>query len=197
VVAIAQRVCGECSLCCTVLRVDELRKLGGVPCRELRAPDAARELGGACGIHERRPPICRGYRCLWLGGGLDEEDRPDRLGAVLDLVTTGAETRLEIHEAEPGVFDRSPRLREVAERYRAAMPVRILDVGDVADPDRPYRILRPGGEEERVHGERMTRSLDGRVIEERRLPWLERTIRRARIAWQRRRLARFDQGTTR
>ena len=193
-----ERACGGCTLCCTVLRVDELRKLGGVACREQRSPEEAARQGGGCGIHARRPAVCRGYRCLWLAGGLEEGDRPDRLGAVLDLVTVGAETRLEIHEAEPGAFERSPRLREIAERHRTAMPVRVLDVGDVADPDRPYRILRPGGEEGRVAGEWVVRLRDGRVVDERRLPWLERTIRRAIVAWRRRRFARWsDQRGTR
>ncbi len=177
------RACEECSLCCVVLRVDELAKLGGTPCPELRAPEA----GGGCGIHARRPGICRGYRCLWLQGGLEATDRPDRLGAVLDLLTTGAETRLEIREAEPGAFECSPRLQEIAEKYRAAMPVRILDVGDVLDASRPERVLLPGGRERRVAGERVTELEDGRVVGEHRIPWLERTLRRVRIAWQRRR----------
>jgi len=189
------RTCGECSLCCTVLRVDELRKLGGVPCRELREPGPG---GGCCGIHARRPRVCRAYRCLWLQGGLEAGDRPDRLGALLDLVTAGAETRLEIHEATPGSFDRSPRLREVAERHRAAMPVRVLDVGDVLDPDRPYRILLPGNTELRVAGERITELRGGEAITERRLPWLERTIRRLGIRVRRRRFRRFaERGTSR
>jgi Fe-S-cluster containining protein len=186
------RGCGECSLCCTVLRVDELRKLGGVPCNELRAPGSG---GGCCGIHERRPAVCRAYRCLWLQGGLEERDRPDRLGAVLDVVTAGAETRLEIHLAAPDSFERSPRLREIAERYRAVMPVRLLDVADVLDPDRLYRILLPPSgsdgaakSELRVEGELITELRDGVVVSERRLPWLERWLRRATIAWRRRRL---------
>lgn len=186
------RACDGCTLCCSVLRVDELRKLGGVPCHELRAPEEAERLGGGCGIHATRPAICRGYRCLWLQGGLEEGDRPDRLGAVLDLVTAGVETRLEIHEAEPGAFDASPRLREIAEHCRATLPVRVLDVGDVSDPDRPYRILRPGGEEERVAGEHVVRLRHGHVIGELRLPWLERTLRRAIVAWRRRRFARWN-----
>jgi hypothetical protein len=194
----ADRVCGGCTVCCSVLRVDELRKLGGVACREQRTPAEAERLGGGCGIHERRPAICRRYRCLWLRGGLEDGDRPDRLGAVLDLVTAGADTRLEIHEAEPGAFDRSPRLREIAERHRASLPVRVLDVGDVSDPDRPYRILHPDGSEEHVAGERVVRLRDGRVVEERRLPWLERVVGRAIAAWRRRRFAGWDQrGTSR
>jgi len=189
-----ERTCGRCTLCCTVLRVDELHKLGGVPCRAQRAPAEAERLGGGCGVHARRPTVCRGYRCLWLQGKLDDADRPDQLGAVLDLVTAGAETRLEVHLAEPGAFERSPRLRAIVERHRASMPVRLLDVGDVLDADRPYRVLRPGGEELRVAGERVTRLRDGRVVEERRLPWLERAVRRAALAWRRRRLAHFRRG---
>ena len=122
--------CGPCSLCCVVLRVDELAKLGGEPCRHLRA-------GAGCGIHAERPGICRAYECLWLGGGLEEEDRPDRLGAVLDVVAVGETHRLEIREAERGAFGRSPRLRAIAERYRASMPVRITDVAAPLDPDAP------------------------------------------------------------
>lgn len=182
------RACGECSLCCTVLRVDELEKLGGVPCRALRAAEA----GGGCGIHARRPKICRAYRCLWLQGGLEAGDRPDRLGAVLDVVTVGTTTQLEINEARPGAWERSARLREIAERHRAAMPVRILDVGDVLDPDRPYRVLLPDGREQHVRGEWITELREGVPVAQRRIPWLERGLRRLAIAWQRRRFRRFD-----
>jgi hypothetical protein len=182
------RACGECSLCCTVLRVDELGKLGGVPCRALRSVAA----GGGCGIHARRPAICRAYRCLWLQGGLEPDDRPDRLGAVLDLVTAGAQTRLEIHLAGADAFERSPRLREIAERHRAAMPVRLLDAGDVLDANRPFRVLLPDGLEQRVAGDRVTELRGGNVVGERRLPWLERTVRRLALAWQRRRLRGYD-----
>lgn len=190
--AASERACGDCSLCCVVLRVDELEKLGGVRCRELRSPEAARALGGGCGIHERPPAICRRYRCAWLQGHFEEDDRPDRLGAVLDVVTSGASTRIEVHLAAPDAFERSPRLREIAERFRAFAPVRLLDVGDVLDPDRPYRILLPGGEEQRVVGERVVRLREGRIVGEERLGWLERALRRALVAWRRRRFSRWS-----
>jgi hypothetical protein len=122
-----------------VLRVDELRKLGGTPCVHQRA-------GGGCGIHPQRPGICRAYRCLWLGGGLRDDDRPDALGAVLDVVSRGASVWLEIREAQPGAFERSARLREIAHEYRASMPVRIGDSADVLDPERRFRVLLPNGE---------------------------------------------------
>ena len=183
----SKRSCGACSLCCTLLRVDELAKLGGTPCLHQRAE-------GGCAIHPRRPGICRRYRCLWLQGGLEEGDRPDRLGAVLDLASRGGFPELVVHEAVPGAFDRSPRLREIAERHRVAMPVRILDSQGVLDADRPFRVLLPGGDEQRVAGERIEIWRDGVRVASRRLPWLERLVRRALLAASRLRLRRHRRG---
>jgi Fe-S-cluster containining protein len=123
-----------------------LRKLGGTPCVHQRAE-------GGCGIYAGRPAICRAYRCLWLGGGLRDSDRPDALGAVLDVVAQGTSTWLEIREAEAGAFERSTRLREIAHEYRQSMPVRISDTADVLDPERRFRVLLPNGEERIVEGE--------------------------------------------
>jgi hypothetical protein len=180
-----ERACGPCSLCCTVLRVDEIAKLGGTPCQHLRA-DAA-----GCGIHPRRPGICRAYRCLWLRGKLGDDDRPDRLGAVLDLVETGPVLRLSIRQATPDAYDRSPRLQEIAEEFRAFVPVRITDVDDVLDPDRPFRVLLPGGEEQRIAGEQIRVMRDGIAIETRRAAWPQRLARRIALRWQARKLRRI------
>ncbi len=172
------RRCGPCSLCCSVLRVDPLRKPAGQDCPSQRV---GRSEGG-CAIHERRPPVCRRYRCLWLQGGLEPGDRPDRLGAVLDLVTRGETPALLVHEAEPGAYERSERLRALIERFRVAMPVRILDTRDLLDPDRPSRRLLPGGLEERSAGDWLLRLRDGVVVERRRLPPLDRWLRRLAVA---------------
>jgi hypothetical protein len=182
----SERACGACSLCCTVLRVDELDKLAGTRCRHQRESDS-----GGCSIHASRPSICRAYRCLWLRGGLDEADRPDRLGAVIDLTTRGGAPTLEIREAVRGAVERSQRLRAIAQRFRESMPVRITDVEDVLDPDRPWRVLLPGGEENRVRGEWVEIHRDGARVETRRLGWLERIARRAQVAWRRRALRRM------
>lgn len=181
----APRSCGSCSLCCTVLRVDELQKLGGVPCSKLGAA------GEGCSIHATRPGICRRYRCLWLQGRLEAGDRPDRLGAILDLLSEGGMPRLEIREASPGAFARSARLREIAEQFRETTVVRITDTSDVLDDETPYRVLMPGGIEHRVVGDTtMITHPDGRE-EIRRLPWIERLIRRGILAARRFRLSRW------
>ena len=180
----SERSCGECSLCCTLLRVDELEKLGGTPCAHQLA-------AGGCGIYPERPGICREYHCLWLRGGLEEADRPDRLGAVIDVVGGVGPAWLEIREAEPGAFERSPRLRAIAEEYRASLPVRVSDAAGVLDAERAFRVLLPDGEERRVAGEWTTCLRPGEPPQRVRLPWPERWLRRLRLARERRRLARY------
>jgi hypothetical protein len=171
-----------------VLRVDELEKLGGTPCRQLRPQ------GGGCGIHARRPQICRSYECLWLRGGLREEDRPDRLGAVVDLDPSGGALHLAIRQAEAGCFDRSPRLREIAEAYREIVPVHVTDVVDVMDADRPFRILLAGGLEHRVAGDLVRVHRDGELVGERRLSRSGRLARRLLLGVRRIRLRRLRAG---
>jgi hypothetical protein len=170
-----------------VLRVDELRKLGGVACAAL-APS------GGCSIYAARPRICRTYRCLWLQGDLALEDRPDRLGAVLDLTSQGGTPLLAIREARPGAFEASTRLREIAERYRSAMPVRLSGVADVLSGDAPVRTLLAGDEEWIARGDVVARWVAGREVERRRGPWLERALRRAALAWRRFRLRGYGDG---
>jgi len=180
----SERSCGGCTLCCTVLRVDELGKLGGTPCAKLRA-DA-----GGCGIYQSRPSICRRYRCLWLQGAFQEADRPDRIGAVLDLLTRAGTTHLAVREAAPGALDRSERLGAIAGRYRAFMPVHVTDAHDVMNPDAPVRVLLPDGVEQRIEGEWVTTLRSGCPAERRRLSWFQRRVRQllqwlraARLRW--------------
>ena len=183
----AGRDCGACSLCCTLLRVDELSKRGGVDCLHQR-PE------GGCGIYAERPGICRAYRCAWLQGRFAEADRPDRLGAVLDFVNHGGRLMLEIRQAREGAFDASPRLRAIAEAQRALLPVRVMDVADVMDPDRPFRVLLADGEEQRVTGDTVEIHRPGQATEVRRLPLVERLARRAILRLRALRLRRSEGG---
>ncbi len=171
------RRCGECSLCCTVLRVDEIAKLGGTTCQHVQS-------GGGCGIHADRPGICRAYQCMWLRGKFREEDRPDRLQAVLDLVPAGETVRLSIRQAVPGVFDASPRLQEIAAEFREHTAVRVTDVSAVLNPDHPFRVLLPDGVEQRVEGDRVTTLRDGVEVGTTRIAWPQRWIRWGLLRWR-------------
>ena len=173
----SSRQCGECSLCCTVLRVDEIAKLGGTRCQHVRS-------GAGCAIHARRPAICRGYECMWLRGKLRDKDRPDRLGAVLDLVPVGGSVRLSIRQATPHVFDQSPRLQQIAAEFREHTAVRVTDVSAVLNPDHPFRVLLANGEEQHVAGDTVTTFRNGVALETTRMHWPERLARKVAIRWR-------------
>lgn len=177
----ASRSCGTCSLCCTVLRVDELGKRAG--------DDCTHQCGDkGCGIYETRPQICRNYQCLWRQGGLEDDERPNATGGIVDLETVGIGLRLGIRVRNRGDFERSPRLLAIAERYRSEMPVRITDTEDVMNPDRPFQVLLPEGLSHHVEGTRIDVYRNGVLIEQRVLPWAERWARHVSIWWRNRRL---------
>jgi Fe-S-cluster containining protein len=167
-----------------VLRVDELAKLGGCPCLH-QLPE------GGCAVHAQRPEICRAYRCAWLEGAFEETDRPDRLGAVLDLQSRGDSVRLVVRQMDAGALARSPRLQEIVSEVRRSLPVEIRDVDDVLASDRPYRVLQPDGDELEIEGDRVRVRRQGQLLYERRAPWLERTLRAIQQRFHARRLRRW------
>jgi Fe-S-cluster containining protein len=74
------RSCGECTACCTVLKVDSpnFKKPAGTPCTHLGA--------GGCSIHAVRPRICRTWFCAWRRvASMPDETRPDRSGLLVSL----------------------------------------------------------------------------------------------------------------
>ena len=183
-----ERRCGTCSLCCRVLRVEPLRKLGGVAC-----PHQDEGSPTPCGIHghPERPTLCGAYRCAWLQGRFETGDRPDQLGAVLDVAPQVGLPVLWIHEARAGSFDASPRLQAIAQECRESMEVRITTASDVMNPDRTARVLLPRQEEHRISGDRVTVIRGGEVVSDRRLPLLDRSLRRLSLAWSRWRLRKY------
>ncbi|MDM7955248.1 YkgJ family cysteine cluster protein [Blastomonas sp.] len=77
---LADRDCGACTACCTVLTVDtpDLKKPAGTPCEKLTAH--------GCSIHAVRPPICRTWFCAWRRvAAMPEEARPDRSGLLVSV----------------------------------------------------------------------------------------------------------------
>jgi hypothetical protein len=59
----------------------ELDKPARVLCRHLVQPDRG------CGIHgePERPQVCRSFLCSWMRGHGGDEDRPDKIGAMLSV----------------------------------------------------------------------------------------------------------------
>lgn len=72
------RSCGSCAACCTLLGIPEINK----PVRTM-CPFLVRKSSLPCGWYETRPQSCRDFVCGWLAGLMADQDRPDRLGAVI------------------------------------------------------------------------------------------------------------------
>jgi hypothetical protein len=73
------RECGRCSLCCKVVRIDEIGKPPGQWCKDC-APGR-----GCCKIYENRPEPCRHFLCMWL---FTEDLGPDWFPATAKLVVS-------------------------------------------------------------------------------------------------------------
>jgi len=77
---LADRTCGDCTACCTVLTVDtpDFKKPAGTPCVHLAQQ--------GCGIHAVRPHICRTWFCAWRRiAEMPDEARPDQSGLLVSL----------------------------------------------------------------------------------------------------------------
>lgn len=77
---LADRTCGDCTACCTVLTVNtpEFSKPAGTPCTNLCAD--------GCRIHEVRPRICRTWFCAWRRvATMPDAARPDRSGLLVSI----------------------------------------------------------------------------------------------------------------
>ena len=55
----AGRTCGDCTLCCELLEVEELK----IPAR-CKCPHEMKH--GGCAIYQTRPSVCRDFACKWL-----------------------------------------------------------------------------------------------------------------------------------
>lgn len=73
----SSRTCGDCTACCRTHKVPEIKKETGQLCRFCS--------GKGCGIYSKRPRSCQDFKCQWLIGFGEEEDRPDKSGRVLDF----------------------------------------------------------------------------------------------------------------
>jgi len=82
------RTCGSCTACCFILGVPEVPTACYEPCPNCRTKKRGRRGNkkAGCVIYEERPPLCVAYECLWLQGGLRNQDRPDRLGVMFDTL---------------------------------------------------------------------------------------------------------------
>lgn len=100
------RPCGECGLCCKVLKLEALGKPDGVMCVHFAR-------GKGCTIHPTRPQDCRTYFCIWtMAARLDERWRPDRAGFVI-APGVADEIVLHVDPDRPDAWRREPYHSEI------------------------------------------------------------------------------------
>lgn len=108
------RECGDCTACCTALRIDELNAPAYTPCQHLGDK--------GCSIYEDRPHHpCRVFTCAWLQGHMGEDERPDKAGGIVWQTKENERIITVVSELEG--MEPSSRLLRFA--IMAGAPVRI------------------------------------------------------------------------
>jgi len=149
---VAGRGCGDCSLCCKLMRVEEFDKPQGVWCRHC-APGR-----GGCSIHATRPPVCRDFYCGWLvGPNLGPEWRPLTCKMILFFESNGNRLAVHVDPNHPQAWRQDPYYRQlkgwsheavaaqqqivvyIKRRAIVILPDKEVDVGDL-DPGDHIRV---------------------------------------------------------
>jgi hypothetical protein len=85
----AQKACGDCTLCCKVMAIEELAKPVNAWCPHCKP-------GRGCGIYANRPAECQTFSCLWLlNDQLDRHWKPSKSRLVLTTSEDGIEVRCD------------------------------------------------------------------------------------------------------
>jgi hypothetical protein len=101
------RECGDCTLCCKVMAIEELAKPAGAWCRDCKP-------GRGCLIYADRPPECRSFSCLWLvDDRLDQHWKPSKSKLVLTTSEDGIEVRCD--PGFPDAWRKQPFRSEIRE----------------------------------------------------------------------------------
>lgn len=109
------RDCGDCVLCCLVMRVLELNKPEAIKCKYC--------VRTGCLIYEERPASCRNFHCLWQFKKLFKDKkgkrRPDRLGALIipKKEIDGHSPALQFNALDRKVFE-GVEIKDLIESYR-------------------------------------------------------------------------------
>ena len=83
------RHCGDCTLCCKVMAIEELNKPAGKWCRHCQP-------GRGCRVYDARPAECRAFSCLWLvDARFGPHWKPGKSKLVLTTSDDGIEVRCD------------------------------------------------------------------------------------------------------
>lgn len=86
------RTCDGCTICCTVMAVQELGKPYNCRCEHITSDNKR------CEIYQNRPDNCRVYECLWLASEINIS--PKESGILYNLEKDEGGWWIEIYEAQ-------------------------------------------------------------------------------------------------
>jgi hypothetical protein len=108
IVAVPGRVCGSCSLCCKLLRIEELDKPAGRWCSHCTV---GRD---GCKIYDTRPGSCRSFHCTWLiDPKLRAEWRPSTAKMVLQYYHPARRLAVHVDPEFPSAWRSEPYYRQL------------------------------------------------------------------------------------
>jgi len=141
------RKCGTCSACCRWPSIEEIDKPARESCRFLA------KQGFHCTIYADRPKTCSSYQCTWLrgmGSELDNRDRPDTCGVLIDRRSTQFGVVLVAKSLTPNAA-MSPKGKRAIERTTRdeGLPCLVIDddervIGAAGPPDFMKGVGRKG-----------------------------------------------------
>jgi hypothetical protein len=147
----AKRLCGDCTLCCKVMAIEELAKPASHWCLHCKPRRG-------CTIYADRPAECESFSCIWLINDLlDEQWKPNKSKLVLTTSEDGIEIRCD--PGFPDAWRKEPYRSEirawaasgenndvtvvvvVGQRMILVTPDREFDLGIVGPDERIVREL--------------------------------------------------------
>lgn len=88
-----------------------------------------------------RPVLCREYECPWLQGHGAEDDRPDKIGALVDYRDTQFGNVLVARALTPGACQRPPAQKAIRRLSKRTGKVCLIVSDDVNDNQRVKQII--------------------------------------------------------
>jgi hypothetical protein len=132
---VAGRACRTCTLCCKVVSIPELAKAAGEWCAHCQP-------GKGCGIHTRRPFVCRGAYCEWMiSKGLGPEWKPEKAKLVLFKTNGGRRLTAHVDPGYPSAWRRSPYYETLKRWAREAVERTDMHLIDVMVGEQATVIL--------------------------------------------------------
>jgi uncharacterized protein len=143
-------VCGDCTLCCTLLHVKELEKPSHTKCVHLIQGIATRP---GCSVYHKRPQSCKDFECLWLQeDDMPPELRPDRSHVVL-WVTSNSEIIIASVDPQYPLAYKQGEMGRLLQRMLAVPDSKVgIIVGEdrfPLEPDLSQMSFTPGNDVEK------------------------------------------------